>query len=129
MKTTQAIKIVGSALVVLASLNVYAQSSDATAPSGTMAASGAMAAPSSTKAEKKAVRTANRALQRKVRNALTKAGGISMANITVRARGGDVVLQGSVPEQAQSDTATQTAQGVAGVTSVKNALSIRPVGQ
>jgi osmotically-inducible protein OsmY len=34
-----------------------------------------------------------------------------------------------VPEQQQVDLATQAAQGVAGVTSVKNALTIRPVGQ
>jgi osmotically-inducible protein OsmY len=52
-----------------------------------------------------------------------------VANITVRARGGAVTLAGTVPEQPQIDLATQTAQGVAGVTSVKNALSIRPVGQ
>ncbi len=40
-----------------------------------------------------------------------------------------MTLQGSVPEQPQVDKATEVAQGVAGVTSVKNALTIRPVGQ
>jgi hyperosmotically inducible protein len=53
---------------------------------------------------------------------------ISTANITVRARDGAVTLQGSVPLQDQSDRATEVAKGVPGVTSVKNALSIRPVG-
>lgn len=122
MKVINAVKIVGSALVVLASLNAYAQASDTDA-----AASATPAA--STKAQKKAVRSENRALQRKVRTALTKAGDISTSNITVRARGGDVTLQGSVPEQGQSDKATEVAQGVAGVKSVKNALAIRPQGQ
>jgi osmotically-inducible protein OsmY len=40
-----------------------------------------------------------------------------------------VTLAGTVPDQSQVDLATQAAQGVAGVTSVKNALTVRPVGQ
>jgi hyperosmotically inducible periplasmic protein len=121
MKAIQAIKIVGGALVVVASLNVYAQASDAAV------ASGAMAAPS-TKEQSKATKAANRALQKKVRGALAKAKGITVANITVRARGGAVVLQGSVPEPGQIEQATEVAKGVEGVTSVKNALTIRPEG-
>lgn len=118
MKAFQAIKMVGGAMIVLASLNAYAQSSDAAAPAA------ASAAPSA-----KSTKAANRALQRKVRAALSKTKGLSVANITVRARGGAVVLAGTVPEQPQVDLATQAAQGVDGVTSVKNALTIRPVGQ
>ncbi|PRY08474.1 MULTISPECIES: BON domain-containing protein [unclassified Paraburkholderia] len=116
MKAFPAIKMIGGALIVLASLNVYAQSSDASAP--------AAAAPTA-----KQTKAADRALGRKVRSALSKTKGLSVANITVRARGGAVTLAGSVPEQPQVDLATQAAQGVAGVTSVKNALTIRPVGQ
>jgi hyperosmotically inducible protein len=122
MKAIQAIKMVGGALVVLASVSAYAQSSD------TMAASGAMSQPSA-KQVSKAQKSADRALQKKVRGALAKAKGISVANITVRARSGAVVLQGSVPEQAMVDQATTVAQGVDGVSSVKNALTIRPEGQ
>ncbi len=122
MKAINAIKMVGGALVVLASINAYAQAS------GTDAASDLTTQPSA-KAQSKAAKSANRALQRKVRSALAKAKGISAANILVRARGGAVTLEGSVPEQPQVDLATQVAQGVAGVTSVKNALTIRPVGQ
>jgi hyperosmotically inducible periplasmic protein len=122
MKAIQAIKMVGGALVVLASVSAYAQSSD------TMAASGAMSQPSA-KQVSKAQKSADRALQKKVRAALAKAKGISVANITVRARSGAVVLQGSVPEQAMVDQATTVAQGVDGVSSVKNALTIRPEGQ
>ena len=121
MKAIQAIKIVGGALVVAASLNVYAQASDAAV------ASGAMAAPS-TKEQSKATKAANRALQKKVRGALAKAKGITVANITVRARGGAVVLQGAVPEAGEIDHATEVAKSVEGVTSVKNALTIRPEG-
>ena len=122
MKAFQAIKMVGGALIVLASVSAYAQSSDAAAtPAAPMAASSAPSA--------KSVKAANRALGRKVRSALSKTKGLSVTNITVRARSGAVTLAGTVPEQEQIDIATQAAQGVAGVTSVKNALTIRPVGQ
>ncbi|MFM0594332.1 MULTISPECIES: BON domain-containing protein [Paraburkholderia] len=120
MKAFTAIKMVGGALIVLASLNAYAQSSDAMA-AAPMAASSAPSA--------KQAKAANRALGRKVRSVLAKTKGLSVNNITVRARGGAVTLAGSVPEQQQVDLATTAAQGVAGVTSVKNALTIRPVGQ
>ncbi len=119
MKASPAIKMIGGALIVLASIQAYAQSSDAAAASS--------AAPSA--ATSKQDKAANRALGRKVRGALSKTKGLSVANITVRARGGAVTLAGTVPEQQQVDLATQAAQGVAGVTSVKNALTIRPVGQ
>lgn len=118
MKAIQAIKMVGGALIVLASVGAYAQASDAD-----------MTAQPSAKQTSKAMKSADRALGRKVRGALSKAKGISVSNITVRARSGAVTLQGSVPEQPQVDMATQVAQGVPGVTSVKNALTIRPVGQ
>ena len=121
MKAFQAIKMVGGALIVLASVSAYAQSSDAAAPADPTAASSAPSA--------KSVKAANRALGRKVRSALSKTKGLSVTNITVRARGGAVTLAGTVPEQPQVDLATQAAQAVPGVTSVKNALSIRPVGQ
>ena len=117
MKTLPAIKLIGGALIVLASLNAYAQSSEAAAPAATTAAPTA-----------KQTKASNRALQRKVRSALAKTKGVSVANITVRARGGDVTLAGSVPEQSQIELATQAAQGVEGVKSVKNALSIRAEG-
>jgi hyperosmotically inducible periplasmic protein len=119
MKAFPALKMIGGALIVLASINAYAQASDA-AP----AAATTTAAPTA-----KQTRAANRSLSRKVRSALAKTKGLSVSNITVRARGGDVTLQGSVPQQEMVDLATQTAQGVAGVKSVKNALTIRAEGQ
>lgn len=119
MKASSAIKMIGGALIVLASIQAYAQSSEAAAM--------APAAPAATTA--KQAKAADRALGRKVRSALSKTKGLSVANITVRARSGAITLAGTVPEQGQVDIATQAAQGVAGVTSVKNALTIRPVGQ
>ncbi|GAB7524458.1 BON domain-containing protein [Paraburkholderia sp. 2C] len=122
MKAIQAIKVVGGALIVLASLNAYSQASDAGTDASTQP---------SAKQQHKAMKKADRALARKVRGALAKAKGVSAANIIVRANAstGDVWLEGSVPEQPQVDMATQTAQGVSGVKNVKNDLTIRPVGQ
>lgn len=72
----------------------------------------------------KQIRAADRALQKNVRRALAKTRGLEVINITVRARNGDVVLEGSVPEQSEIELATRAAQGVPGVNSVKNALII-----
>lgn len=117
MKAFSAIKMIGGALVVLASLNAYAQGSDAAATAGTTAPTA------------KQTKAANRALQKKVRATLARTKGLTVGNIIVRARDGAVTLEGSVPEQAQVDLATNAAQGVAGVTSVKSALTIRAIGQ
>lgn len=118
MKSMPVIKMVVGALVVLASISAYAQASDV----------GAASQPSASQAAK-AAKSADRALSKKVRTALAKSKNISVANITVRAKSGAVILQGWVPDESQVDAATQVAQGVAGVTSVKNALTIHPVGQ
>jgi osmotically-inducible protein OsmY len=117
MKSFTAMKMIGGALIVLASLNAFAQSSEAAAPAATTAAPTA-----------KETKAANRALQRKVRGTLAKTKGVSVANITVRARNGDVTLAGSVPEQSQLELATKAAESVPGVKSVKNALTIRAEG-
>jgi hyperosmotically inducible protein len=116
MKLIHSAKIVGCALVVLTSLSAFAQSSDAT--------SNAVAAPSAAQAK-----ASNRALQKSVRHTLARTKGLDLTNIKVRARSGAVTLEGSVPELPQSDLAAQAAGGVAGVTSVKNALTVRAVGQ
>ncbi|MGF6935523.1 hyperosmotically inducible protein [Paraburkholderia sp. UCT70] len=116
MKTFSAMKVIGGALIVLTSLNAYAQDKES-------AASPAAAAPTA-----KQIKQANRALQRKVRATLAKTKGLSVANIVVGARDGDITLAGSVPDASQIDRATQAAQGVPGVKSVKNALTIRAEG-
>jgi hyperosmotically inducible periplasmic protein len=131
MKAIQAFTLAAGAMLVAASLNVYAQdaaSAPMAAPAATAPTEAAQANVKQSKAELKKARAANRALSRKVRAALAKDKNISVANITVRAKDGAIVLQGTVPEQGQVDHATDVAKGVAGVMSVKNALTIRPVG-
>ncbi|WP_322042213.1 BON domain-containing protein [Paraburkholderia sp. J67] len=125
MKAIQAFKLAAGTMLVAASLHVYAQDA-ASAPAAPTDAAKAQVQQS--KSQYKSAKAANRALSRKVRGALAKDKEISVANITVRAKDGAVILQGTVPEQGQVDRATEVAKGVAGVTSVKNALTIRPVG-
>lgn len=69
-------------------------------------------------------RAADRSLQKSVRRALAMTRGLSVINITVRARNGEVLLEGSVPEQSEIELATRVAQGVQGVSSVRSALII-----
>lgn len=121
MKALQVFKLAAATALVAASLHAYAQDD---AASGAAAAAQQQASPSH--ALSKQEKAANRALSRKVRSALAKDKKIDVARITVRVRDGAVVLQGSVPEQPQIEHATEVAKGVQGVTSVKNALTIRP---
>ncbi len=131
MKTIQFVGAASAVLaMLLASPGSFAQSSGAM-PMGSMpmasmpmASSGA-GAPSSAKS----MRMANRRLARRVRAALTKAKpALPMAQITVIAKGGMVSLTGSVSSQDQSMQANSVAQGVSGVTSVNNKLSIKEPG-
>lgn len=105
------------AMLFAASWQAQAQGNEA--PSSTPAAVAASvgATPASAKA-------ADRALRRRVLNALAKAKGLRASGITVRAVNGAVTLEGWVPEQVQIEQATRVAQGVAGVTSVNNTLTL-----
>lgn len=113
MKNLLASRIAGGALVALMSLNANAQSSGATPMPAANTASDA-----------KAMKAANRALQKDVVRALSKTKGLRNSTITVRARNGVVTLEGTVPEESQIDQATHAAESVAGVVSVKNALTL-----
>ncbi|CAL8479623.1 BON domain-containing protein [Caballeronia sp. S22] len=106
-------RLVSGALLVLASLDAYAQSSDVLAAPVRPYASDA-----------KAAKAADRALQKSVIRALSRTKGLRATTITVRARNGVVTLEGTVPEQSQMGLATQAAEGVEGVTSVTNALTL-----
>lgn len=121
MKAIQLCKLVVGATLVAASLLVHAQ--DASAPVG--ATSGAN---DTSKQQSKAEKAANRALSRKVRAALAKDKNLSVTDVNVRAKDGAVTLQGTVPDQSQIDRAAEIAKGVAGVGSVKNALTVRAPG-
>ncbi|MCX5543449.1 BON domain-containing protein [Paraburkholderia sp. CNPSo 3076] len=131
MKAIQMFKLAAATALVAASFQVYAQ--DASAPAAAEAPTSGPTASAQhnvnqSKAALRQARAANRALGRKVRAALARDRNISVSNITVRAKDGAVILQGTVPEQAQIQRAGDVAKGVEGVTSVRNALTIRPVG-
>ncbi|WP_425273771.1 BON domain-containing protein [Paraburkholderia unamae] len=86
-----------------------------------------MSSATATASSAKAVKAADRALQRRVRKALAKTKGLTITAIAVRARSGAVVLEGSVVDQSQSDLAAEVAARVPGVNSVKNELTLRPI--
>ena len=111
MKSVDFLKAIGGAAAVVFALNVYAQASDATA---------APAAPAATSSK-----AANKALVKQVRKALARAKGLEPTRIYTKAVDGVVTLTGSVPDQSQIDIATQATQGVQGVTSVQNKLTVR----
>jgi osmotically-inducible protein OsmY len=117
MNAIRTLKLAGAALIVIASVNTWAQESEssatATATQGT---------------SKSAVRKANRTLSKKVVQALSK-GGVNTTGINVLAKGGAVTLAGSVTDPSQIEKAGSIAKGVSGVTSVKNVLTIREGGQ
>lgn len=122
MKSVKTLKLIGSALIVVVSINAWSQTGESAASStqSSMApAEGGSA---------KAARQANRALSKKVIRALSK-GGVKTSGINVIAKGGAVALAGSVTDPAQIDKAGEVAKGVSGVTSVKNALTVKEVGQ
>jgi hyperosmotically inducible periplasmic protein len=70
---------------------------------------------------------ADHALEGKVRHALTTHK-IESSDIRIVARGGAVTLDGTVQDQSQIAQATTIAQGVSGVKSVKNNLSMHEAG-
>ncbi|AQH05203.1 transporter (plasmid) [Burkholderia sp. KK1] len=108
-------------LVTVFSVNVWSQTGDTGAAS-------ADAPSTSAGMSKKEIRKANRALSRKVSQALQK-GGVETNGINVLAKGGAITLAGHATDQTQIDKATALAKGVDGVSSVKNVLSVQYGGQ
>lgn len=105
------------AMLFAAALQAHAQDGGASSATPAAVTEPGSATPVSTRA-------ADRALRRRVLNAFAKAKGLRASGITVRATNGAVRLEGWVPEQAQIEQATRIAQGVPGVTSVNNALTL-----
>ena len=113
MKSVAILKTLGAALCLSVACSAsYAQDNSASAPAA------AMAAPA-TSAKK-----VDRKLGYSVRKALSKTQGVDVSNIAVRSHGGAVTLEGTVPDQGQIDKAGEVAQGVAGVKSVSNKLTV-----
>jgi hyperosmotically inducible protein len=121
MKAINILRLAGSALIVVASINAWPQTSESDATSAQ--SSNAPAAQGSAKS----TRQANRALSKRVRAALLK-GGIDASKINVVAKSGAVTLAGSVTDSSQIDSATDIAKTVPGVKSVKNTLGIQTPG-
>lgn len=114
MKNLNIVRVVGGVAAIVFALHANAQASDA-ADSSAPAAS--MSAPAS--------KAANRALAKKVRHALARTKGLNPVHIYVKVIGGAVTLTGSAATQAEIDLAVKAAEGVDGVTSVKNGLTVR----
>jgi osmotically-inducible protein OsmY len=120
MTTKRTLRIAGAVLFALASFHAWAQpgASEANASNATaVAASGGMTA--------KDTRAANRALRRKVYAAIVKHREITAGDISVVAKGGAVTLNGTVVDASQIDKVAEIAQGVPGVTSVTNRLTVK----
>ena len=64
------------------------------------------------------------ALEEAVANALAVAGGLDAADVNVVAEGSVVTLDGAVATQAEIERATAVAANVAGVTTVRNHISL-----
>ncbi|MGA7779842.1 MAG: BON domain-containing protein [Paraburkholderia sp.] len=108
--------------VAIAMVSICAWSQESASAGSTMTASGGMTA--------KAMRQANRALRRKVYAALALHKEIDAGDIGITAKGGAVMISGTVPEASQINTVTEVARGVAGVTSVTSKLTMqRPFDQ
>jgi hyperosmotically inducible periplasmic protein len=114
MKSVAFLKTLTAVACVTVACSVYAQ--DNSAASGA-AATTTTAAPVSAK-------KVDRKLGYTVRKALAKSQGLDVSNITVRSRSGAITLTGTVPSQGQIDEAGKVAQGVAGVKSVSNKLTV-----
>lgn len=122
VNANKALKVIGGALVLAASVNAWSQTSEPTAASadpGTAAAQGT---------SKSATKKANRALGKKVRQALAK-GGVDTAGVNVLVKGSSISLAGHVPDASQVEKAGSIAKGVSGVSTVRNALTTREAGR
>jgi len=119
MKLLRTAKLMIGVAAVSASFYGNAQSG-ASAP----ASASAPAMASAANGGKTSSKAADRALRRKILTALADTKGMRAAGITVRATDGDVLLEGWVPEVAQIEQATRVAQGVPGVKTVRNTLTL-----
>jgi hyperosmotically inducible periplasmic protein len=87
----------------------------------------AQTADETTHVSKKVQRSANWKLEHSVRTALDKKK-IDTSDIRVRAHSGAVALSGTVGDESQIALAGSIAQGVPGVSSVRNDVSMHQVG-
>ncbi|SAK51825.1 transport-associated protein [Caballeronia hypogeia] len=112
MKYLKLDRMAFAALVAVASLGAHAQSSARAVSSDAPAMSA------------KDAKAADRKLRKDVVRVLARTKGLVAAGITVRAKDGAVILEGGVPEASQMTLAARAAEGVPGVKSVKNMLTM-----
>ena len=108
---------IGTAVLVL-STSGFAQAAGAENGGGDAFASGNVSTDTTGKA-------ADRKLEKDVHHALGKTKHLTSIGIRVHADAGVVTLAGTVPNRTALDRAAQVAQGVPGVTTVKNNLTIQ----
>ncbi|MFM0500208.1 BON domain-containing protein [Paraburkholderia caffeinilytica] len=124
MKTIDGLRVALGVAIAVASIGAWSQDGASTAAS----AGAAVTASGGTTA--KAARQANRALRRKVYAALAKHKEIDAGNIGIAAKGGAVMLSGTVPDASQINTVAEVAKSVEGVTSVTSRITVqKPFGQ
>ncbi|CAB3781948.1 MULTISPECIES: BON domain-containing protein [Paraburkholderia] len=111
MKVGNVVRTVLGVVSVALACNALAQ------PPGTSSDTQAAASASS-------LRVSDGTLRRQVKAALKKAKGLTAIDIAVRAKSGQITLQGTVKNQQQIDLAGQVASNVPGVTSVNNTLTV-----
>lgn len=116
MKSLRFLTSLASVVTMAIASSVFAQPSDATSSSTVPQANTSTAA----------TRAADKQLAKAVRSILVKTRGLDASGIQVRARGGSVVLKGSVSNAAQIDKAGDVAKTVPGVVSVTNKLIAAP---
>ncbi|EIN01801.1 transport-associated protein [Paraburkholderia hospita] len=104
-------------VVLMFSTNGLAQAAGAANGGGDGAASGSVHTDTTTA-------MADRKLEKDVHHALGETKHLTSRDIRVHAAAGVVTLSGSVPNRAALDRAAQAAQGVPGVTAVRNNLTI-----
>jgi osmotically-inducible protein OsmY len=122
MKMMGRLGVAGSATLFF-SMGLYAQAQ----PQGDQ---GGIGTPSSASTQNeashnKAARAANCELAKTVRNAILRAGAVDPLLLYVTASDGAVVLMGSVYEMSQAERAVQIAKQIPGVTSVRDAFTLR----
>jgi hyperosmotically inducible periplasmic protein len=122
MKTMNGLSVALGVAIAVASIGVWAQGGASASADEAVTASGGTTA--------KGARQANRALRRKVYAALAKHKEIDAGDIGITAKGGAVMISGTVPDASQISTVTEIAKSVAGVTAVTSKVTVqRPFGQ
>jgi hyperosmotically inducible periplasmic protein len=70
-------------------------------------------------------KSSDRQIAKSVRRAIRQGGGVDMAALTVRVKGGVVTLAGSVPSADEATKAAEAARKVNGVVDVRNRLTVQ----